>query len=423
MRVLILTLGSRGDIEPFIALAQGLAAQGHAPSLCAPVSFEAGIRGFGIDYRPMDDGFVALARSLEGHAAVEDMGQVLGAWRTFVRLMPRVDALQDALLDDAWRAAEAIRPELIVFHPLLPGAVDMGEALDVPAVMTPLFPQYVPTAAFPSLGFPDLPLGDVYRRCTYRLVHALAGRIGGGPVRRFRQRQGWGDRPSRMGLMTDHRGRALPIVHGFSPAICPRPDDWPASAVVTGHWPVASAAATLPDALQRFLDDGPAPVYVGFGSMAGRDPQRTTQTVIAALRRAGCRGLLAGGWGGLVDAGEASDLFHLEAAPHDALFPRVAAVVHHGGAGTTHAALRAGRPSVLCPFFGDQPFWARRVEQLGVGPAAVPQRRLDTVRLAEALVAATTDAGIRARATALGATVSDERGVATAVAMLERIAG
>jgi sterol 3beta-glucosyltransferase len=101
-----------------------------------------------------------------------------------------------------------------------------------------------------------------------------------------------------MGPMTDHRGRAVPILHGFSPLLCPRPADWPASAVVTGHWPLLVSDAELASGVSAFLDDGPPPVYVGFGSMAGRDPERTAREVVAALRRAGCRGLLAGGWGG-----------------------------------------------------------------------------------------------------------------------------
>ena len=422
MRVLILTLGSRGDIEPFIALAKGLATRGHVPSLCAPASFAASIRAHGVDFCDMDDGFVALARSLEGQAAFEDMGQLLGALRTVVRLLPKADALQDLLLEDAWRAAEAVRPEMIVFHPKLPGALDIAEALDVPAVMAPLFPQFVPTSAFPTLGFPDLPLGPGYRRATYRLMHAIAAKIGMGPVRRFRSRRGWAKRPAGMGPMTDHRGRAVPILHGFSPLLCPRPADWPASASVTGHWPLPVSHAELPSGLSAFLDDGPPPVYVGFGSMAGRDPERTAREVVAALRRAGCRGLLAGGWGGLAPIEAADDLLFVESAPHDALFPRVAAVVHHGGAGTTHAGLRAGRPSVLCPFFGDQPFWGRRVEALGVGPTPVPQRALDAARLAHALQHVMSDPGMGKRAAALGAALTREGGVAKAVSMLEGVA-
>lgn len=421
MRVLILTLGSRGDIEPFMALAEGLAAGGHAPSLCAPASFEPSIVGRGIDYRRMDDGFVELARSLEGQAAFEDMGQLYGALKTVVRLLPKADALQDLLLDDAWRAAQAVRPEVIVFHPKLPGALDIAEALDVPAVMAPLFPQFVPTAAFPTLGFPDLPLGPGYRRTTYRLMHAIAARIGMGPVQRLRSRQGWGPRSARMGLMADHRGRAVPVLHGFSPVLCPRPGDWPATAVVTGHWPLAPSGAALPQGVVDFLDAGPPPVYVGFGSMAGRNPERTAGEVVAALRQARCRGVLAGGWGGLAPVESADDLLFIESAPHDALFPRVSAVVHHGGAGTTHAGLRAGRPSVLCPFFGDQPFWGRRVHTLGLGPPPLPQRRLDADRLAAALVAATTDPGMRAESAAIGRALAAESGVATAVSMLERV--
>jgi sterol 3beta-glucosyltransferase len=172
--------------------------------------------------------------------------------------------------------------------------------------------------------------------------------------------------------------------------------------------------------LIEFLQTGPPPVYVGFGSMFMNGGTRKTELVVAALRMAGQRGVLATGWGGLTADTAPEGLFVLDAVPHDWLFPQTAAVVHHGGAGTTGAALRAGKPMVICPFVGDQPFWGRRVAALGVGPAPIAQRRLTAERLAQAISQAVADQDMRQRAAALGETIRAEDGVGVAVAYINR---
>lgn len=327
-------------------------------------------------------------------------------------------------MQDAWRAAQALRPDLILFHPKLPGAVDIADALGIPAMMAPLFPQYVPTADFPSLGFPDLPLGTGYRRLTYRIVERLAGRIGGGPVRAWRRANRLGPRPAAIGLFSDSQGRPIPALHGYSPHVSPRPADWPPTAVIAGYWWLQHAAAWIPPAdLEAFLAAGSPPIYIGFGSMAGRDPARLTAIMLEALQLSGRRGLLVSGWGGLAARQLPSDVLAIEAAPHAWLFPQVAAVVHHGGAGTTAAGLRASRPTVICPFFADQPFWGRRVHVLGAGPLPIPQRQLSAQRLAEAITTATSDPQIAIAAAALGTRLSAERGVEDTVSRIERWVG
>ena len=174
-----------------------------------------------------------------------------------------------------------------------------------------------------------------------------------------------------------------------------------------------------PAELLDFLHVGPPPVYVGFGSIAGRDPAGTAETVVRALAQAGQRGVLATGWGGLELAGLPDTIFKLESASHDRLFPHMAAVVHHGGAGTTAAGLRAGKPTVVCPFFGDQPFWGARVAALGVGPKPIPQRLLTADTLAPAIRRAVTDVRTQSRAHELGVKLRTEVGAVRAVEVLE----
>jgi sterol 3beta-glucosyltransferase len=179
---------------------------------------------------------------------------------------------------------------------------------------------------------------------------------------------------------------------------------------------------TPPPALAAFLDAGPPPVYVGFGSMAGIDPAATTRIVLDAVARAGVRAVLASGWGGIAADAAPPSVFLLDDAPHDALFPRMAAVVHHGGAGTTAAGLRAGVPGVLCPFGVDQPFWGARVQALGAGPAPIPQRKLDAVRLADAIRVAVDDPTMRGVAQRIGAAIHAEDGVGAAIECIEAAA-
>jgi len=165
-----------------------------------------------------------------------------------------------------------------------------------------------------------------------------------------------------------------------------------------------------------------SPVSVGFGSMTGRDPERITRVVLAALQRAGQRGVLLTGWGGLRAVDLPRDVFVADAAPHDWLFPRMAAVVHHGGSGTTAAGLRAGGPAVLVPFGGDQFLWGRRIHALNVGPAPIPRSQLNVERLAAALALAC-DAAARERAVALGERIRAEDGVGRAVEVVGARAG
>jgi sterol 3beta-glucosyltransferase len=424
LKVLLITIGSRGDVQPYVALGKGLAAAGHQVTVCTNAHFADFVRAHGLHYGPMNNGFVDLITSLEGRAGLERMTSLPGTLRTVARLLPRIGPLQRETLDDAWVCAQASRPDLILFHPKLPGAVDMADALGVPAIMAPLFPQVMPTSAFPAVGFPPLPLGDGYRRLTYRIVEALTNRLGSGPIHAWRRSQGLGKRPPKLGMLSDRQGSPIPVLHGFSSAVCPRPADWPEAALTCGFWTLDAAPDwTPPPALRDFLDAGPPPVYVGFGSMAGRDSERLGALVLEALARSGCRGIVATGWGGMKQQALPERVFALSEAPHEWLFPRVAAVVHHGGAGTTAAGLRAGKPSVICPFFADQPFWGRQVHRLDAGPEPIAQKRLTSQRLALAIKHAVTAPALSQAARNIQRELQAERAIDTTVAWIERWMG
>ena len=224
------------------------------------------------------------------------------------------------------------------------------------------------------------------------------------------------------------RTRSMPAtrasLYGYSSQIVPKPPEWGEDHHVTGYWFLDPPPQWSPSPdLQDFLADGPPPVCVGFGSMSSEDPAALGRVAVSAARRAGVRAVLVLGWGGLADTagGTDGDVFITDYVPHDWLLPRCVAVVHHGGAGTTGAGLRAGIPNVVVPFGVDQPFWGARVAAIGVGPSPIPRRRLTAERLGDALRHAITHPRITARADEVGRRVRDEDGVATAVAHIERI--
>jgi sterol 3beta-glucosyltransferase len=208
-----------------------------------------------------------------------------------------------------------------------------------------------------------------------------------------------------------------PVLYGYSPTLLPRPGDWPEQVEVCGQWTLPMPHWQPPTALRAFLDAGPPPVYIGFGSMGGFDATRLRDALVHGL--AGRRALFYPGWS-RVDVSGLPDTVHvLGDTPHDWLFPRTACVVHHGGSGTTHSAARAGVPSVVVPFAGDQPFWAHRLALAGVAPAAVPGSRFGAGDLARGLAFADRS-DVRERARRLGAALRSEDGLAHAVTSIER---
>lgn len=211
-----------------------------------------------------------------------------------------------------------------------------------------------------------------------------------------------------------------PIWHGYSPWVVPRPADWRPGLHVAGYWWPHECLNWQPPALVTdFLAAGPPPVLIGFGSMMPGDPERLGEVAAQALRRAGLRGIVQSGWAGLAVIDD--DVITVDALPHGWLMPRTAAVVHHAGAGTTAAGLRAGVPAVPVPVMTDQPWWAARLVQLGVAAEVLPYTELTSSRLADALTRAARSPDLARRAAAAAGLLAREDGagaVARAVAEL-----
>jgi UDP:flavonoid glycosyltransferase YjiC (YdhE family) len=408
MHILILTLGSRGDVQPYIALGKGLQAARHTVTLASLQTFEGMVAEHHLAFRPLRGEFLALLQTPEGKAAMIGKGNPLA-------LMRKVTPMLRGMLDDGWNAAQGV--DAIIYHPKALGGHSIAEKLGIPGVIALPLPLYSPTRAFPSPILPTADLGAALNRASHRLIIRLASASTRTMLNRWRK-QALGMPPA--GDEMALNGRPILRLYGYSPALVPMPPDWDAHSIATGYWFLdCQSSWRPPESLVAFLRAGPPPIYIGFGSMPSHHAAAKTALVRGALERAGQRGILAAGWGGLSATTPSPNIYVLEAVPHDWLFPHIAAVVHHGGAGTTGAGLRAGAPTVICPFFGDQPFWGRWTAKAGVGPQPIPQKRLTVERLAEAISVAASDGAMRERATRLGAQIRAENGVARAVALVE----
>jgi len=411
MRVTVLTVGSRGDVQPYLALAVGLRASGHEVRLATHARFRGAIEDRGLAFRPLEGDPRELIRGRAGTEWLESGESTIRFVRRFLRLFrpllrPYLAGVQAACTES----------DAIVFAPLAFAAWHVAEALGVPSWMAAVQPA-TRTRAFPALPVAARPSpGGAYNLATHVLYEQLAWQALRPTLNTWR-REALGLRPLPLrGPFRAVQRRRTPVLYGFSPLVVPKPADWPAWYRLTGYWFVDRPSGwTPPRRVVEFIESGPPPVYVGFGSMVPRDPAATMQVVLGALRRAGVRGILATGWIGETGLTLPRHVLAIGDIPHDWLFPRMAAVVHHGGAGTTAAALRAGRPAVVVPFFADQPFWAERVAALGVGPSPIPHSRLTLDRLAAAIRTAVRDGGIAQRAAALGDRIRAEAGVADAV--------
>ncbi|TQN28724.1 sterol 3beta-glucosyltransferase [Haloactinospora alba] len=420
MRVLLLTHGTRGDVQPFVALAKGLLAAGHEPRLGAPAALGPFVERCGVRFMPLDDGpnrmlddperLEPLLDSKSGHSRVRQTVMML-------RMMREVRPAMARVLTDMASAAEG-GADLVVHQAGIPGH-HIAEYLGVPAVPVGLQPVWVPTRAFPN---PVLPVRvpAVCNRATYWLS-TLASRSFAGVVDTWRRDTlGLPRRRYRHNPLRRPDGTPATLLQAFSRHVVPPPADYPEWVHTTGFWFLDSGEDWAPPReLTEFLAAGQPPVFVGFGSMPNTDPDRVGELIVRAVRRAGLRAVLASGGGGLRVAGSTDDVLPVDQVPHDWMLPRSAAVIHAGGAGTTGAAAVAGLPQVVCPFHLEQRYWAQRMHALGAAPEPSPTRDLDADRLADTLRKAANDHVWTRGAEELAQRVRSEHGLTRAVTLLQ----
>lgn len=414
MNISIVASGTRGDVQPYIALGKGLKSAGYSVRVLTSEDFETLIIEAGLEFRSTGSSIEEMLQSPAWRKTTEG-GNFLAILSRMTAEMKRRAHELALNLPKLYEGTDLILAGMAGMG----GAFSIAEKLGIRVIQAYVFP-FTPTYAFPSPLVPNLPLGGMLNRLSSHVTRQMfwqSVRIADSTTR---QELGMPS-ASFWGHFRSLNQKHLPVLYGYSPHVLPRPDDWDGRHAVTGYWFLdAPSDWTPPPGLTDFLSAGKPPVYIGFGSMGSRNPQEAGQIALEALERSGQRGVLAAGWGGL-SLSELPKTVHMIASiPHSWLFPQMAAVVHHGGAGTTAAGLRAGVPSIIVPFFGDQPFWGRRVVGLGVGPSPIPRRRLTAERLAQAITQAVSDEAMQQRAADLGAKIRAEDGIGQAVSVIQQ---
>ena len=418
MHLTIIAPGTQGDVRPYVALGRGLQAAGHAVRVATHQNFAPLVMGCGLAFAPLHGDMEALMRD----QAVGDALAKNNPLAQLALLKKKLIVLNGQWVRDCLEACQEAEAVIGGFGGLIAGQ-PVAEKLGLPFIQAWLVP-FTPTRAFPAVSFPMLRtwLGGRLNRPS----HLLGWRLMAWPIQRAsinlarRSVLGLPPAPYWDGPLAFFKERTWPVLNGFSAHVVPRPADWAAHLHITGYWFLDPPPDWQPPAaLVDFLHAGPPPVYVGFGSMSHGNPQSAARLVLEALRLSGQRGILLAGWGGLAQADLPASVYMADSIPHSWLFPQVAAVVHHGGAGTTAAGLRAGKPTLCVPFISlDQGFWGWRVADLGVGPPPIPSNRLTAEKLAQAITTAVSDPTMRQRAAELGAKIRAEDGVGQAVAVL-----
>ena len=418
LRITCLTIGSRGDVQPYIALCKGLLAEGHKPRIATHAEFGDWIKGHGIDFEPIEgDPAVLMQLCVEnGMFTLSFMKEATLHFRSWI----------EGLMDSAWKACQ--NSDVIIESPSAMVGIHISEALQVPYFRAFGMP-WTRTRAFPHAFFvPNNKSGGTYNYMTYTLFDNLFWKSTSGQMNNWRRRQ-LGLKPTTLSRMAVNK---VPFLYNFSKAVVRQPLDWSEWVRITGYWVLdESKGWTPPKELSNFIAkaraDNKKLVYIGFGSVTVENPRAMTEIVVQAVMDNDLRCVLSKGWSDrMVNKGKAPavevelppEILQIKySVPHSWLFPQMDAIAHHGGAGTTGASLQAGKPTIIKPFFGDQYFFGSRVEDLGVG---IYVRIMTAQKFSRALYYATHDERIQKKARYIGEQIRAEDGVATAIEAIYR---
>jgi sterol 3beta-glucosyltransferase len=398
LRITCLTIGSRGDVQPYIALCKGLLAEGHKPRIATHSEFEPWVRSHGIDFAPVDGDPAELMRICveNGMFTYSFLREASVKFRGWI----------DELLTSAWKACQDT--DLLIESPSAMAGIHIAEALEIPYFRAFTMP-WTRTRAYPhAFAVPEHKMGGAYNYVTYVMFDNVFWTAISGQVNRWRKKE-LNLRSTNLEKMHPNK---VPFLYNFSPSVVVPPLDYSDWIRVTGYWFLDEAANWTPptdltDFIAKARADGKKVVYIGFGSIVVSDPAALTKTVVDSVLRADVRCILSKGWSDRLGSKDATvpevplppEILQIKSAPHDWLFRQIDAAAHHGGAGTTGASLRAGLPTIIKPFFGDQYFFGGRVEDLGVG---ICMKKLNVSVFSRALWEATNSERMIVKARVLG---------------------
>lgn len=410
MKITILTYGSRGDVQPFVALALGLQKRGHDVKLAAPHRFDGFVTSYNIPFVPLAGDPEEISRRIND-AGTNAAKIISSIWDYVFSIAPQVSR-------SAFQACEGA--DLLVHSFLFTvGAHSWAREHQIPDVSVQGFPMFAPTREFPAVAASHLPSGALSYLSHWISNQAFwhGGNLGYGPARRANPDIPY---PKKLHWPFDDDPRRIrsPILFAWSPSVLPPPRDWTQNIHVTGYFFLDVALSYQPSVeLRNFLGAGPPPICVSFGSMIHRDRQKIDHIVRSALVNTGQRGIVLSGWDRVTHL-PSDDILYCESVPHDWLLPLCKLIIHHGGAGTTSAGLRAGIPGVVVPFTADQPFWGKRVHAIGACPHPILVKNLSVDNLTRAIIEAENGLLLE-RVQALGQVIRSENGVETAASLIE----
>ncbi|XP_047983300.1 sterol 3-beta-glucosyltransferase UGT80B1-like isoform X2 [Salvia hispanica] len=420
LSIAILVVGTRGDVQPFLAVARKLQEYGHCVRLATHSEFRGLVKSAGVDFYPIGGDPRVI---VEGFVKTQKI--LLTSWQDIAIQLKQLKAVMESLLQACTQpdpiTGDSFRAQAIIANPPAYGRVDVAEALGVPLHIFFTVP-WTPTCAFPHPFIPHIS-HRAGNWLSYFVVDILIWWGLRGYINKLRKNK-LNLSPINGLLDTNQVSIShLPTTYMWSPCVLPKPNDWGPLVDIVGYCFVdLGSKYEPPQELLQWLQKGAAPIYIGFGSMPLENPEKTRNIVLEALKNTGRRGIVDRGWGGLATHAQdvAEDVFLLTIdCPHDWLFPQCCAVVHHGGAGTTATGLKAGCPTTIVPFCGDQSLWGAIIYERGVGPAPIPIAHLSVESLSKA-IRFMLQPEVKSRAVDVAVSVRDDDGAAAALDSFHR---
>ena len=412
MRISMVAIGSTGDVRPYVLLGKELKKRGHEVTIVCFDMTEKMVTEAGLNFAP-----------LAGSVKDIFMAVMTPGTNGFTFLPKFKNALLDDLpqflhtLEEGCKDAEAI---ICTFF----GSVvySIAEKHNIPCIQTHNFLMDY-NDMFPITTAPGLKMGKAWNTVSYKMGYALINTLEWHYLSDWRSEEGM--KSKKISMSPDYyiNGHKIPVLYAISPLLVPRAPEWDEHIHMTGFWTDPEPCEYEPEpSLVRFLEEGEKPVYIGFGSMVSSDMGQTLDIVLKAVAASGVRAIIGRGWGGgALDAALSNpNVYVADYIPHDWLFSRVSAVVHHGGAGTTAAGVLACKPTLVVPFGGDQPFWGQRIYDLGIGPKPIKRENLTVEKLADALIKLTHTPRFNVAVSEIGERMKYENGTLLAADIVER---
>jgi sterol 3beta-glucosyltransferase len=420
MKIAITTVGTRGDLQPYIALGLGLKSLGYDVQIVSAKNEASFVRNYGLDFYALD---VDIQKIMEG-GEVQEMAKGSNPVKFIIGHLKGSKSLKELMIKtqgEIWNACQDA--DLVVFHPGMPLGFFLAKEKNKKAVLATPFPV-VSTKEYPSILFYALPkLGSYYNLLTHFIFDKVFWALAKSPIKAFWAKNIKTKANFSTSALQQQMATGQIVLNGYSELLFAQPQQWPDNIHTTGSWIIETEPDFLPPTeLNDFIDNGPMPIYIGFGSMKALDSfGDTLAIIIEALTITKQRAVVGLGWTKNSYTQKLPDsVFLIDSVPHTWLFAKMKMVVHHGGAGTTATGLRAGKPTIIIPHNADQPAWGQRVFELGVGAKPIQKYKLTADKLANAILFAAAP-HIVANAEELGQKLRNENGVQKAAQIIDKL--